>query len=57
MRVAMSEAGHRNPAREIEKLAAVGGVKMRAFSPFDGNIPPTVGRHNGWYHNTSPARF
>src|SRR4051812_18120890 len=52
MRVAMAEAGHRDPAGEIEKFPTVGGVKIEAFAPFDGNIPPTVGRHNGWYHGS-----
>jgi hypothetical protein len=52
MRVAMTEAGHSDPASEIEKLATVRGVKMEAFAPFDGNIPPTVGRHNSWYHGS-----
>jgi hypothetical protein len=47
MRMAMTEAGHRDPAGKIEKLAAVGGPEIRALAPVDGNIPPTVGRHNG----------
>ena len=33
------------------------GRFWRAFTPFDGNIPPTVGRHNGWYHEISPGDF
>jgi hypothetical protein len=57
MRVAVTEAGHRDSAAKVEKLTAVGGVQMQAFAPFDGNIPPTVGRHNGWYHDISPARI
>jgi len=57
IRMAVTEPGHRNPAGEIEKFAAVGRIKIRAFAPFDGNIPPTVGRHNGWYHDISPARI
>ena len=55
IRMAVTEPGHRNPAGEIEKFAAVGRIKIRAFAPFDGNIPPTVGRHNGWYHGLSPG--
>src|SRR5207237_841783 len=52
MRVAMTETGHRDPAGKIEKFPTVGGVKIEAFAPFDGDIPPTVGRHNGWYHGS-----
>src|SRR5580693_2869105 len=51
MRMAVTEAGHGNSAGEIEEFAAVGRVEIRALAPFDGNIPPTVGRHNGWYHD------
>jgi hypothetical protein len=50
--MAMTETGHSDPACEIEKFPTVGGVKMESFAPFDGNIPPTVGRHNGWYHGS-----
>src|SRR5437588_4695585 len=52
MRVAMTETGHRDPAGKIEKFPTVGGVKIEAFAPFDGDIPPTLGRHNGWYHGS-----
>src|ERR1700761_866350 len=52
MRVAMTESGDSDPTREIEKFPTVGGIKIEAFAPFDGNIPPTVGRHNCWYHGS-----
>src|SRR5690242_1737578 len=52
MRVAVTEAGHRDPAGKIEKSPTVGSVKIETFAPFDGNIPPTVGRHNSWYHGS-----
>ena len=47
VRMAVAERGHRDAAGEIEKLAAVGGVEIEAFAPVDGNVPPTIGRHNG----------
>ena len=55
MRVAMTEAGHRNAAGKIEKLATVGSVEIRALAPFDFDVPPGISRHNGWYHEISPA--
>ena len=57
MRVAVTEPGHRDPAGEIEEFAPVGGIKVGALAPIDGDIPATVGRHNGWYHGISPARL
>ena len=55
VRMAVAEPGHRDAAGEIEKLAPVGGVEIATLAPVDGDIPPTVGRHNGWYHGNSPA--
>src|SRR5215475_5357366 len=57
MRMTMTEPGHRNPAGEIEKFAPVGCVEVGAFAPVDGDIPPTISRHNGCYHGISPARL
>ena len=50
MRVAVAERGDGDAAGEIEKLAAVGGVKIAAFAPLGGDVPPAIGRHNRCNH-------
>ena len=56
MRMAMAERGDGDAAREIEKFAAVGGIKIAALAPLGGDVPPAIGRHNGCNHRHSPAR-
>src|SRR6516164_3266316 len=57
MRVAVTKPGHCDAACKIEEFTAVGSVKVEALAPVDGDVPPTIGRHNSWDHGISPARF
>src|SRR5439155_18932166 len=50
VRMAVAERGDGDAAGEVEKFAAIGGVKVAAFAPFDGNVPPAIGRHDSWNH-------
>jgi len=40
----------------LHTFFAMGGIEIAALTPFDGDIPPAIGRHNSWNHGNSPVR-
>src|SRR5882762_8045031 len=50
VRMAMTERGDGDAAGEVEEFAAVGGIEIATLAPFDGDVPPAIGRHDSWNH-------